>query len=220
MLTYYKTILIIAISAFAIISCECVPGIDTPKKIEPSDYTEFLFVNASDELSSIEVSADDLNIGANLNYEDTKLKYNKVPIGFPQICFYESGFPIYTTFVKSEKQISYNLFIYGKKNKPSVYLIQDSVRDKNTKIVNFIPISGNNIILKIDKSYETEFLDITHSEINLTNSGKTVFKLEDKSGLTLAEKELNIDSNKENIIILKKINTQYFIHHIVVETEK
>lgn len=220
MLTYYKTILIIALSAFAIISCECVPGIDTPKKIEPSDYTEFLFVNASDDLSSIEVSADDLNLGSIINYEDTKLKYNRVPIGFPQICFYESGFPIYTTFVKSDKKICYNLFIYGKKNKPNVYLIQDSIRDKNTKIVNFIPISGNNIILKIDKSYETEFLDITHSEINLSNSGKTMFKLEDRTGSTLTEKELNIEPSKENIILLKKINSQYIIHHIVVEKEK
>ncbi len=182
----------IALSAFAFISCECVPGIDTPKKIEPSEYTQFLFVNAGDDFSSVNVSADDLNVGSNFNIEDTKLNYLKVPVGFPQICFYESGFPIYTTFVKSEKQISYNLFIYGKKNKPNVYLIQDSIRDKNTKIVNLIPISGNNLILKIDNTNETEFLDITHSEMNLNNTGKKSFVLVDRQGNKLAEKEINI----------------------------
>lgn len=66
----------------SIVSCQCVPGLDTEKEITPSDYAKVMCINGIPKLDKVSIDAGNYKLHTALNYDlEEGYKYSNVPPG-------------------------------------------------------------------------------------------------------------------------------------------
>ncbi|MFA6569872.1 MAG: DUF4397 domain-containing protein [Bacteroidota bacterium] len=114
--------------------CECVPGIDTPKIVEPQNYSKINIINALTDSDKISFLSNDAIIFDTLGYSNSTADYKKIlsgTSGFQVLTLPDSTIVFNSSFYL-ENEKSYSMIVFGKKTKTRIILLDDMLPAKDT----------------------------------------------------------------------------------------
>ncbi|MBI5325664.1 MAG: DUF4397 domain-containing protein, partial [Ignavibacteriae bacterium] len=140
-----KIYFLFILASFLIISCECVPDINTPKVITPTDFGNVMFINAISDLDSIDICSTDKLISRNLLYDSANVIYKSIASGISSIRVQSNkdSTIYFNTMVELVKDEFYTFFAYGTSSRTYGLLIKDSIKNTvpTNAYVRFIHLS-------------------------------------------------------------------------------
>jgi hypothetical protein len=171
--------ILIALMIRVIISCTCVPGIDTEKIITPSDLSHILFIHAQPDYEAIKVITEDGVLYKNLSYqgqgENNFFSYKDIKIGVSTITItnYQDSTIIFKSQLYLQKDSNYSFITYGKGNKVENLLLMDSIHkfSSNNAYVRLLNLSPDSPTCIFDLGDESDI----HSEFLIKNGGYSRF---------------------------------------------
>lgn len=176
-------VMILAIAG--LYSCECVPGIETPKNISPIEGTNIAIASCLSDGESISLYANSLEIAKGVTPLINEIDYSKAYIGdnFIQITA-PKDIILFNGFLQLAKDSYYSLIAYGTIQRTRLLIMSDSV----------------------SQSREGGYLRI----INLSSSGKTVLvKTGNSQSIELKFKSFTpLLSNKAELIQIEVIDSE------------
>ncbi len=200
-------------------SCECVPDINTPKEITPSDYSLSMFINATSKYDKLMIESDEVVVNENLTNSETELKYIKVWSGNRYLRVIENQNTILNLPVSFKKQDYYTVVFYNFGSKLKSMIVKDSILQlspinfSNYRIITAIE---NNIPLNIeifkDGTAIIAFYGLYNSisDYNSINTGNYKIRISNPTTQSIiTETEFNFSINSIcNILIKGNINSQ------------
>jgi hypothetical protein len=128
-------------------ACECVPGIDTPKIIEPVDFSNVLFINAMPDVDMVDVWSTDHLVLGNLSYDNNQNIYKKIGAGSSNIKFIlqKDSTIIFNSSTELIKNGNYTFIGFGRKTRIKGMLMSDSIDSytPNNAYVRFAHVSDD-----------------------------------------------------------------------------
>lgn len=160
-LRYITTVLLIV---GGVISCQCVPGLDTEKEITPSDYAKVLCINGIPKLDKVSIDAGNYKLHTALNYDlEEGYKYFNVPPGV--INFYVSirnDSVLFNGLANLSRGKAYTFLLYPLKTKNlervQAILLYDTIGDFSKtnsyfRFVNISPESPTTLLFELKGDY-------------------------------------------------------------------
>lgn len=142
------------------IACECVPGLDTPKIIDPSVAASVAFVHSLPDIGSLYPKSN-YNSYGELNYASNFLKYNKISI-YDIITLENNQNILYRQVVELKQNAFYTIVFYGAGNRIREILLEDSIQnyEGNYAYIRFIHTGINTgaIAFKLNDSLITNIM--------------------------------------------------------------
>ncbi|TAL68714.1 MAG: DUF4397 domain-containing protein [Bacteroidetes bacterium] len=130
---------------FLLVSCECVPDINTPKVIIPTDFGNVKFINAITDMDSVDLCAGDEIISIKNMYDSADVRYKEIASGLASIRVQssEDSAIYYNTMVELKKDAYYTFIAYGTKSRTNGLLLRDSIENPvpSNAYVRFIHLS-------------------------------------------------------------------------------
>lgn len=116
------------LSSFLIFSCECVPGIETDKKITPKESTDAAFINCTSDNTPLTLYSNSVSIEKSLANNQNNVNYSKFYIGdnFLQVEDDHQSL-LYSGLLNFAKGNKYSVFAFGRKSRLRVLSILDSL---------------------------------------------------------------------------------------------
>lgn len=147
-----------------IISCQCVPGLDTEKEITPSDYAKVMCINGIPKLDKVGIDAGNYKLHTALNYDlEEGYKYFNVPPGI--VNFYVSihnDSVLFNGLANLSRGKAYTFLLYPLKTKNlervQAILLYDTIRDFSKtnsyfRFVNISPESPTTLLFEVKGDY-------------------------------------------------------------------
>ncbi len=212
---------ILALVLFVAIGCECVPDINTPKEITPSDYANSLFINVSSKYEKLKIESDEVVVIDELLNPQTEFKYYKVWSGnrYLRVTETTNQNTILNLPVSFKNKDYYTIVFYNIGSRMKSIILRDSISElKPTNFSNYRIISAieNNSPLNIEihrdseKIFSFNNLYNSISDYNSLNGGNYLIKVVDSENKkVLKEMEFNCQLNSiYNILISGNILNQ------------
>jgi len=148
-----------------VISCDCVPDIDTPKFIEPESSSEVLFVNAMPDLQFIFVQAEIeytslLDYNSSLGGYNTLSSFNSISLSLDE----EFNNIIYRRQTEFQEGLSYTFIFSGQNHRVKEVLIHDTIEsfDPSNSYIRFINCGQNcpGVRFELEDSYSTSYIPV------------------------------------------------------------
>jgi Domain of unknown function (DUF4397) len=134
-------------SSLLFYGCECVPGIDTPKVIEPVDFANVLFINAMPDVDVVDVWSTDHLVLGNLSYDNNQNIYKKIGAGSSNIKFIvqKDSSIIFNSTTELQKDENYTFIGYGRNDRIKGMLMSDSIDSysANNAYIRFAHVSDD-----------------------------------------------------------------------------
>lgn len=190
-----KLLILILFTLF--ISCECPPGIDTPKDIEPTEFSSVAFVNCIYDYSNIEIIASNKTVYD--NFFKNENSYNKIPAGINNFRILYNNKNVFNSIFNIIKDIHCSIYFYNSTPVRSVVLI-DSSSNHSPAHYRFINIYNFDSNL----TFEFQGLSSTNTSLsyeNYTNlisiepGNYTLIIADTDTGDTILTRDVNIDNS-------------------------
>ncbi len=183
-------------------SCECVPIIDTPKKILPTEFGNVILINAIDDISGLNAYQNGIVIKNNLENLSASENYNKIEVGLTNIATFDNSSNERIVSFVGDIEINryYSAVFYGSKKFTSCFFIPDSIENfpKSNACIRFMNLNlESTICFSFEKNTAYQKLPI-NSYSNLF--GFAAFSdriiIQNSSGETIyVSPEINFASN-------------------------
>lgn len=207
--TIYATSILF--SAFLMLSCECVPNLDTPKVIEPKETAKLLFIHSLPDYGLIDIKTT-FNEFKGLDYNEVILSYR--PIATEDIITVSTlsdGFNsvVYRQPIGLKKDMLYTYILYGSKNRIREILINDTTSESPDKAkLRFINtgINSSNVKFYINGNPISSTIPYgAHTELYNQPSGLYTFEARNSTNdsLLAASGGNEINSGSLYLILLK-----------------
>jgi hypothetical protein len=127
----YRYILFLVFAA--ITGCTCVPDINTPKEISPTDLAHILFIHAHSDYESMKITTESSVLYENVNYQgqgnNNKFNYIDIKEGTSilSIFNYKDSSIIFKSQFNLKKDNKYTFLIYGKEKMVTALLLTDTI---------------------------------------------------------------------------------------------
>ncbi len=145
-------------------ACKCPSDIDTPKDINPTEFSNVFFINALPDFQKIRVINNNRFIGDIFNYEFSINDYQKFNSGSSNMTVtnFTDSLPVFSTMLNLEKDSNYTLVTYGKSNRNYSMIIKDKKLNYNKEkaYLRFIHASIDapaEVTFKLIESFNLEF---------------------------------------------------------------
>ena len=205
------------ISAFLLIaglsnSCECVPGLDTPKEYIPSAYTKTAIINNFSNVSEFSFKTSGMELTESFSVSSTNESYKKIPAGLSSFIFtsQNDNEVFYRSNMQLSENFNYTMICHGTKSRPQVLLLPDT--NYNFKSNNFnlriVNLSSNHSSLKLILKEQNDTISslnyLAYTSIMHIAKAAATIQITDNSSSTVFETSTNIslESNVLNILIL------------------
>jgi len=118
-----------------LVSCTCVPDIDTPKEIIPSESAKIQFINANTDFTEADIYSSEIAVLKKLSYFWFNTNYYFIGVESTHIRLYSSTPKelIYSRAISDlEKQHKYTFIFFGNSEKSSSIIMNDSIENFNS----------------------------------------------------------------------------------------
>lgn len=131
----YKIYMYFVLLVVLITACECVPEIVTPKKVTSLTNAKVMILNSHPDISSFELSVDDIVALDNINYNGISSDYKKIQSDntYFRLKRKDTGVNIYNSVISLVENKFYTCLIYGKANRVDVLIQSDSITNYDKK---------------------------------------------------------------------------------------
>lgn len=186
------------IISLILIGCECVPGINTDKIKEPSDYSHLNVFNGIYDVVSVKISSDGFILYDDLGRYEISNDYKKFPYnesGYLSVTDNDNSFRFLNLPLNFKKDDYYSLFLYGSVNYPKYKLLSD--KDLTGKI-RFLNLTDADLEINLNDNINL----IANNDYEIFDA-KSINKVQIILNSEII-KEINVDINDNitNIIIL------------------
>ncbi len=110
-------------------ACTCVPDINTPKEVSPTEFANVLFVNSHPDMEELRISLNNKVFIEKLSYKNPDTNYKKAEIGMNELTA-ENLRDIsvaYRSLVDLKKDMSYTVIFYGAENRIDELYLEDTL---------------------------------------------------------------------------------------------
>ncbi len=214
MLKFLKILTALALAALSA-GCECVPDINTPKTLTPSDFSDVLFINVTNKYSSLSASYNGISIAGSIENSSPALSYCDVACGYTNIRLKSGDYAVFNAFAELTKDLHYSMLIYELNNVIRTMIIQDEFQGTNSQLAYFriahlSENSGDLIFSLKNGSQELYSVDLSiKSKTEFTpsqpgNYSLEVRKKQDDSAVVATAENIRFSAGKLYTLILKK----------------
>lgn len=159
-------------------SCECVPTIDTPKKILPEEAARVAFINAVNDENSIKIESNELMIIDKLYLSEPSVNYEIAASGSIKIISNKDKSTLFYGYFEFANLQHYTVFFHGSSSRIRTLMCSDSTAENKNKsyirIINLYPdspvkylISGGNTGQLTYRAF-TSAAEIKYSQISIS----------------------------------------------------
>ncbi len=191
------------------LACECVPGLNTPKVIDPSVSANIAFVHSLPDIGSLYPKTNN-NVFNEINYTSYNISYNKLAV-YDIITLENSNKNIlYRQVVELRQNAFYTIIFYGIGNRIREILLDDSVRktDGENSFVRFVHTGINTgaVAFKLNDSIVTNIMTYgSYTEFKEIEPGKysvNAFNIVNDS-LIASISDFTFSDKQKYLVILK-----------------
>ena len=155
----YCNLLIIAAICIIAFGCECVPGLDTPKKYLPNTISKVAFVNNLTDNSSYKLYSNSIEIANSSSDINRTIDYVETYSGENYIQLLEtSNKMLFSGLFNFTKDANYSLISYKNNNRIHLIAIEDSASNEQSpqlRVIN-LAASSRTIVARISDSEPIE----------------------------------------------------------------
>ncbi len=173
----YTVIAAVAITIGTAACCECIPKLDTDRKVDPQTAANVLFVHALPGVGKINAESD-IKTVKGLEYRIPPFKYEKIGSGMNSIRYIEAeqNFTLFNMPLKLKKSRYYTFIGYGSESRANALVLNDSIPnyDPNKTYIRFVNVAYDSPEIdfhifnnEIDNTITIPFEQFTHfTEVN------------------------------------------------------
>lgn len=162
-------------------SCECPTDLITKRIVEPTIYSNVVFIHALPDINEIKLSVWARVISNNLKYDDSLYSYKKIGVGDAtiKISIANDSIMIYHAVMNLDSRCNYTFVTYGADNRVHALLAQDTINSysKYNVYIRGIHVSPDAppVSILIEDAAPVKQIDLeynNYSPIHTIHSGK------------------------------------------------
>ncbi len=194
---------------YLLIGCECVPGLDTPKVIDPQNSSSVAFIHSLPDIGSLNIVTS-FNIYSNLNYSNDFLLYNKLAVMDNLVLKNINGNIIYRQIIELSKDSYYTMIFFGAGNRIREIFLYDSISgyESNFALVRFVHTAVNTgaVRFSVNDSMITSIMTYgSYTEFKQLSPSKFSIKAINivNDSLIAINDEYKFEKNRKYLVLLK-----------------
>lgn len=209
--SFHKFIIIgLMFSISLLISCECIPEINTPKIISPDNYANALFVNAIADRENLTAESNDIPLLGTISYTNPDYKYIKINSGdsYLRLLDKETGLSLFNMPVRLDKFKFYTVIFYGYRNSAKALILSDSL-PQGSSTYRFVHTSfdSRDFIFRvtsnsIQKDVSLSFKDFTEPE-EIMSGNYTISIVDPENDRVILSSSVRIENDRSYKFVLK-----------------